>query len=88
MEGAKASGCRFGSVEVSTSEQFQELEELHPPRMLPRFSWLIIDGMAGRDDVGVSSNGSLVVSERLLQTMRPGRLEHCDISPATVRPTA
>lgn len=76
IEGAKASGCSFGFAEVSTSEQF---EELHPNRQLPHFSWLLISGMAKRDDCGTSATGSLVVSERLLRAMKGGRLENCDI---------
>lgn len=76
IEGTKASGCSFGRVKVSTSEQF---EELHPNRQLPQFSWLMISGVAQRDDCGTSAMGSLVVSERLLRAMKRGLLEYCDI---------
>ena len=77
IESATASGCGFGHVKVSTSEQF---EELYPERKLPRFSWLLINGMAKRDDFGTTATGSLVVSERILQVIQRGRLDHCDIT--------
>jgi hypothetical protein len=79
IESAKPSGCNFGSVKVTTSEQFGEFEELHEPRTLPRFSWLIIGGVAGRDDFGISTTGSLVVSERILHVMKRARLDNCDV---------
>jgi hypothetical protein len=78
IESAKASGCSFGRVRVSRSEQF---DELHPGRQLPPFSWLLISGIAQRDDFGTSATGgSLIVSERILQVMQRGRLDHCDVS--------
>ena len=81
IENAKASGCSFGRVTVSTSEQFKELEELHSSGTLPEFSWLIIDGIAKRDDFGTSATGgSLIVSERILHVMKRGRLDNCDVS--------
>lgn len=85
IEGARASGCSFGPVKVTTSEQFEELEELEdfqPPRELPPFSWLIVNGTARRDDFGISATGSLIVSERILQVLKRGRLENCDITAA------
>jgi len=82
IEGAQASGCRFGPVTVSTSEQFDELEKLQSistPRQLPAFSSLIVDGVAGRDDFGISGSRFLVVSERLLQVLKRGKLDNCDV---------
>jgi len=76
IERAKPTGCSFGSVNVSTSEEF---EELYPGRNLPSFSWLMIGGVAGRDDFGISATNGLIVSERLLQVLKCGRLEHCDV---------
>jgi hypothetical protein len=84
IEGARASGCTFGPVTVTTSDQYEELEELEElrqPRELPSFSWLIINGTAQRDDFGISATGSLVVSERILQVLKRGRLDNCDITP-------
>jgi hypothetical protein len=78
IESANPSGCSFGHVTVSRSEQF---EELHPNRRLPPFSWLRIDGTAQRDDFGTNATGgAVIVSERVLQVMKRGRLDHCDVS--------
>jgi hypothetical protein len=81
IEDARASGCCFGAVKVTTSEQFKDFEEFHQNQKLPRFSWLIIDGVAHRDDFGLSTDGSLVVSEKALQVLKSGHLDHCDIVP-------
>jgi hypothetical protein len=81
IENAKASGCSFGRVKISTSEQFEELEEFHPNQQLPQFSWLIVHGVAQRDDLGTTATGgSIIVSERLLEVMKGGRLDNCDIA--------
>ena len=79
LESASASGCRFCPVQVSRSEQF---EELHPGRELPGFSRILADGIARRDDFATSSTGgALIVSERILQVMLKGaRLDHCIVS--------
>jgi hypothetical protein len=76
IESAAPSGCRFGDVKVSTSDGF---DELYPARQLPHFAWLKVDGVAGRDDFGISSTGALVVSQRLLEAMQKGVLDHCEI---------
>src|SRR5262245_34304840 len=66
IENTKASGCTFGPVRISTSEQFAELEQFHPKEQLPEFSWLIIRGVAGRDDFGTTTTGgSIIASERV-----------------------
>ena len=62
LESASASGCSFGHVKISTSEEFRELEELHLPRTLPQFSWLRITGIAQRDDFGTTSTGGSLIS--------------------------
>ena len=76
IESARPSGCSFGAVLVSTSERFKEL---YPMRHLPRFFWLKIAGEAGYDDFGISSTNSLVISQRVLQAMKKGVLEHCAV---------
>src|SRR5262245_2669088 len=52
IEAAQATGCRFGQVKISTSEQFEEFREFHMQKSLPRFWWLIVEGVARRDDFG------------------------------------
>jgi hypothetical protein len=80
IEKAQGTGCRFGPVRVSTSDEFEDLAEFRAPQPLPQFSWLIVSGTAGRDDFGTSSSGTLIVSDRILQVMKQGRLENCDVS--------
>lgn len=80
IENASISGCEFGPVKVSTSDQFEELQEFHPNGPLPRFHWLIITGVARRDDFGTTpTGGSLIVSEKSLRVLKAGRLDNCDI---------
>src|SRR5579859_4713915 len=47
----RATGVAFGEVEVSTSEEFEELD---PGLKLPKFAWLQVTGEAGKDDFGLS----------------------------------
>lgn len=78
IESANPSGCSFEEVIVSRSDQF---EELHSDRKLPQFSRLMIHGVAQRDDFGTSATGgSIIVSDKLLQVMKRGQLDHCDVS--------
>jgi hypothetical protein len=71
LEREKPSGCRFAPVEVTTSEQF---EELYPGHSIPSYSWLQIVGKANRDDFGTTATGgSLIVSERILAVLTRGR---------------
>ena len=79
IEEARASGCSFGPVKVTTSEQFKDFEEFRQGQQLPKFSWLLIHGAAQQDDFGLSADGSLIVSESILQAMKGGRLDNCDI---------
>ncbi|MER9432995.1 hypothetical protein [Mesorhizobium sp. M0408] len=60
------SGATFAHVEVTTSEDFRELQ---PEVELPAFVWLKINGQAGRDDFGIARDLRLVVSERVLDLL-------------------
>lgn len=78
IESANPSGCTFEAVAISKSDLF---EELHAERRLPQFSRLLIEGIAHRDDLGTTATGgSIIVSDRLLQVMKRGRLDHCEIT--------
>lgn len=47
---------------------------------LPAFLWLKVSGQAGVDDLGISDDHRLVVSEKLLKVVQEdGNLEHCDV---------
>ena len=67
LQAAQLTGARFDRVEVTTSEQFQEL---YPGRELPRFVWLRVEGKPSVDDLGISPDGRLIVSEKTLETLR------------------
>ena len=75
--GADVSGVRFGEVEITKSGEFQDR---YPDRPLPAFSWLQVTGQAGKDDVGLSTSGDLVVSERVLDLLNAFGLSHCGMS--------
>ncbi len=80
FESGRFSGCAYAVVNVTTSDVF---EELHPGRSLPLFHWLKVDGVAGDDHFGISSNYSLVISETVLAVLRMFNLRECDVEPFT-----
>ncbi|MEV4644837.1 hypothetical protein [Saccharopolyspora sp. NPDC049357] len=41
--------------------------------------WLVVTGTAGRDDVGLTPRGRLIVSDAALALFRQGDLGRCDI---------
>ena len=71
-----ASGIRFEAVEISRSSEFDELQ---PGCELPAFSWLVVDGRAGRDDFGMDAELVLVVSEPVLRVLRQVGLRHAAV---------
>jgi hypothetical protein len=73
MEQADLSGVNFDEVEVTKSEQF---EELYPNRSLPKFVWLKVNGKPGQDDFGVAPGLRLIVSDRALHVLMDGGLSH------------
>ncbi|MCX7006003.1 MAG: hypothetical protein NTY53_01915 [Kiritimatiellaeota bacterium] len=74
---AHFTGAHFDEVEITTSQEFQEL---CPNRQLPKFVWLKVDGQAGRDDFGIGSDGRLVVSGRVLAALRSIKISHALIT--------
>ena len=80
IEGSGATGVSFENAEVSAEEQFVEFEP-EIANNLPRFWWLKVTGVAGKDDFGMLGNADLVVSARGLTLLKEHVLEN-----ATVRP--
>jgi len=79
LEQLGGSGCEFGDVEVTTSEEF---EELHAQLIIPDFYWLKVTGAAGIDDFGISKDFQLVVSDQVLSLLKAHAvLNNCDIEP-------
>ncbi len=73
---ARLNGFQLASVEISVSEQF---EEIYPGRRLPEFYWLQVVGSPGIDDFGISRRHSLVVSDRTLAVLQTGQLRQCGV---------
>ena len=73
IQKTQLTGVTFDEVEVTTSEQFQEL---YPTRQLPKFVWLRIEGTAGQDDFGTAPDGRLIASERALGLLRELGISH------------
>lgn len=67
---------RVRRATVTLSDEAQELLE---GRELPTFHWLEVTGQAGVDDLGVTDQGQLVVSEQALDLFQGGTLENCEI---------
>jgi hypothetical protein len=65
---AAYTGTQFDTVAVFKSDQFDVF--WNHEMMLPRFSWLKVDGKAGQDDFGVTHDFHLVVSERALKLLQ------------------
>jgi len=72
------SGVGFTDAVTTASA---ELLEREPPQQLPKLLWLRVSGRAGVDDFGLTSDGSLVVSGRVLDAMKSLQLRHCDAKP-------
>jgi hypothetical protein len=64
--GIGVTGATFDDVEVTVTDQFKEL---YLGRKLPLFAWLKPEGKAGRDDIGATADGRLVLSQRALDTL-------------------
>ena len=67
-------GYLLDGVTVSKSETFIEI---YPDKELPSFYWLKIVG-AKDDDLILSTNGSLLVSEKALSVFRQTNINYCD----------
>lgn len=70
-------GFSLSSVLVTESLEFQQLQ---PDACLPEFLWLKPDGKRGVDDVALSPDCLLVVSEPVLELLREYGLEHCEVN--------
>lgn len=77
LQAGQLTGARFDEVEVTISEQFQEL---YPTRQLPQFVWLKVEGTTGQDDFGTAPDGRLVVSEGALRLLRELGISHASVT--------
>jgi len=71
-------GAGFDSVELSTSDEFKELQ---PHCTLPTFYWFRVEGRSGYDDFGIAPDHRLVVSERALNELAALGISHAVVTP-------
>ena len=76
IDSEKLSGYQVDQIEISKSDQF---EELYPGIELPRFYWLKVTGKAGENDFGIAEDHRLVVSEKALTVLKKGKIDQADL---------
>ncbi|MEU9744034.1 hypothetical protein AB0E12_33105 [Micromonospora chersina] len=52
----------------------------NPDASVPRFLWLKVSGVPCRDDFGLSSDGDLVISDRVLWVLEEKGLSMCEVT--------
>lgn len=75
VEASHLGDYELRDVEVTLSEDIPDDER----DSVPPIRWLFVTGAAGVDDLGVTSTGRLVVSDRGLEALRQGNLDNCDV---------
>lgn len=76
--GAGFTGMRLTPLQNEISEDFGLF---CPGIPAPVFLWLHIEGSPGENDLGLTDDARLVISERALKIMQAGQLAHCEIQP-------
>ncbi|SJN58498.1 hypothetical protein VR7878_02883 [Vibrio ruber DSM 16370] len=76
IESSELNGYVLDEVVISTSEQF---EALYPQIKLPKFYWLKVLGIAGKDDFGIADDYRLVVSDNALAALKKGKIDSAEI---------
>ncbi len=64
----RATGVTFDEVACTTTFDFRRN---YPEKEVPPMKWFKIKGKAGVDDFGLSKDNQLVVSERIMEELRP-----------------
>ena len=80
----RSTGVSFGHVEITKSEQF---DEIYPGRQLPEFRWLKVSGKPGVDDFGLTDDFRLVVSQRVLHVLQSHGLDNATVDSFNARPS-
>lgn len=73
IERERLTGVAFDDVEVTTSDEFNEL---FPAKELPVFRWLKVTGTPGKNDFGLTPDLNLVVSDRALHLLQKIGISH------------
>jgi hypothetical protein len=63
-------------LDVTSDEQ---LRDLQPGWRPPSVEWLMVSGVPGIDDFGLTENAGLVVSSAALAVLRRHRMDHCGV---------
>jgi hypothetical protein len=69
-------GASFDELTISLSGEFMDL---YPGRILPEFSWMKPVGRPGKDDFGLTPDGELVISGRVLELLEAAGTRHADV---------
>ena len=80
FEKEKLNGFTFEDVKTSKSEDF---EELYPNKTLPKFYWIKIDGTAGINDLGISTDFRLVVSSKTFRVLKSFNINNAEFEEFT-----
>ena len=76
------SGFEFDQCQVSASHLFQKAaRQWNAPVMLPRFYWLRVHGIPGKDDFWISEDNYLMVSQKALEILRRFQIAQCQVIP-------
>jgi hypothetical protein len=80
---AKLTAVDLGTFQLKDVEvtMTPEAKELLGDNAFPNFYWLDVAGTAGRDDVGITLTGLLVVSDQALAVLREFNIDNCDVEP-------
>ena len=78
MADAGLAGFSTDAVEVTTSSEF---DELFPGVVLPPFVWLKVGNRPGLDDLGITADLDLVVSERALMLLKEQGVSNALVEP-------
>lgn len=83
LSASMLTGFEIGKIyEISRGDQFEVSANSHKSAQLPEFVWFKVYGKAGVDDFGLVQGPCalpLVVSERALQVLKTGALNHCKV---------
>lgn len=71
LQSQEFTGVQLASALVTEADEFRDL---NPEGVVPDLVWLVVDGVPGVDDFGVTGTGDLIVSERILELLREASL--------------
>jgi hypothetical protein len=80
---ARLTAAGLGTFQLKDVEvtMTPEAKELLGDNAFPNFYWFDVAGTAGRDDVGITLTGLLVVSDQALAVLREFNIDNCDVEP-------